>query len=127
MTFKTAVVASVAFMGALIFLLVLTGQANKISGRRRSSGRHRWYAWLLFGTTVGLIFLIEAGIRSRGRIHDELFAIHLSFSLPFLIDQVLLLFFLNGERSKKHAAAAYLLVILYFGTAVTGIPLVLRM
>jgi len=118
----------IAVMGMLLVLLVISGRENRKRTTLKSHPVHITYAWRLVGATAVEVVLVEIRKWMIGHLFatDLLFWTHLTLALSFVAMLFLLIKYVNGERSRMHRQAAYLLIMLYLGMAGTAVPLLTR-
>ncbi len=124
---KYLLYAADAFM---LVLLISTVFLGKISTHSKSVIRpHKILAGVLLVTILVSVCFIEGMLHISGsRIaRDVLFLVHIWCATLFLIGVVLLNWFMNGQRNKKHhALVAYITFALGIVTAGTALPIVAR-
>ncbi|GAC1412377.1 MAG: hypothetical protein NVSMB66_1250 [Candidatus Doudnabacteria bacterium] len=126
----TIIAIVIILIAVILFLMtqmVITGRANKSSGRDPAIVReHLQYAHKLALFTGLLVLAIEAGVRlNGGSKHDALFWIHAGFALVYIVT-LLLLFRYTGYMSNYHRWIAYTNLGSFLGVALLGVPMMLR-
>jgi hypothetical protein len=126
--YRTLLFVVLGVITLLMVRLALTGRTVATSGyagqaikSHQKIARFVLYGMLLF------VVLVEARVRMKGGSQpDALFWTHLGFAICFFILLILLNFWFNGHRSSYHPKLAYPTLVMFLGTVVTGVPMILR-
>ncbi len=126
-TYKVTVIAMTVLIGYLLVQTILAGIASHAAGRAVQvvAGHERAAHWLGWAS-LGLVILIEVGVRIKGGSkHDAVFWAHSVFAALYAASLILLLFYYNGYRGAHHALVGYICAGSYVGLAAIGIPMTL--
>ncbi len=134
LTYKALVIA--AFLVVAYFLGRTIRYGRRIAKQRRngeelggSFARHKRYANQTFISTVVAIVITEVVVRLNGGADlTPLFAVHLSFALPFFILLTIARFWVTGLKSPRHhKKIIYSCLACFLGTLATGSVLLYNM
>ncbi len=127
MLFKIAVISMTLLIGILLLRVIIAGRQTSLSGRNPTQASiHERRAKQLGAAAIGLVLLIETGVRLKGGSnHDLLFWTHSVFALAFALSLALLIFRYDGYRGTYHAWVGYFCAAAYIGLASLGIPMAL--
>lgn len=117
----------------MLAVIVMLAVSTAVVGRWNTRGRdetlimfHRGLARSIFALLAVFVVLIEIAVRLTTHVrYDTFFVVHFSFAIPCFAGIAALNFSLDGLKYEYHGRLAYATLVLFTGTVLTGIPLII--
>ena len=125
--YKIVVVLCVIVIAFFLYRMAITGMAVKASGHGvKEVAIHRHTANTLGWMSLGLVLLIEIGVRLKGGSKmDVTFFMHMVPAVFYAVSLITLLFWYDGTH-PYHKILAYFCMASFVGVAYLGIPMLLE-
>lgn len=124
------ILAGVWLSGAFLFTFFFGRQTAKRNAASKFALEiHRRAARAIWWSALIAVMITELFVRMNGGLQPSpLFWIHLSCAVPFFVSLMLIRFWLNGlKHPALHRQLAYLCLVSFIGTIITGTILLARL